>query len=54
MIYCYRCPTCGKTFERRLSMSECDAPQKCECGAVANRDFVTEHLGQRRDRKSVV
>ena len=47
MIYCYKCPACGKMFERKLSMSECNVPQKCECGAQANRDFITEHHGQR-------
>ena len=47
MIYCYRCPSCGRLFERRLPMSECDSEQRCECGAVARRDYVAEHCGQR-------
>ncbi len=51
MIYCYRCPECGKLFERRLAMSEHDVPQKCECGAVARRDYVAEHGGQRSGQK---
>ena len=47
MIYCYRCPSCGRTFERKLRLAECDTPQKCECGAVAKRDLLAEHGGQR-------
>lgn len=34
--YEFQCPTCGEAFERRLSISD-EAPQKCECGAVAKR-----------------
>ena len=47
MIYCYRCGKCGRRFERRLHVEDSGKPQTCECGEVARRDFLAEHIGTR-------
>lgn len=37
-FYDYACEPCGETFERMLSISRYDEPQKCEkCGEVARK-----------------
>lgn len=37
MIYEYKCPKCGKTFERFRPHTECKLGAACECGENASR-----------------
>lgn len=39
-IYEYFCPTCRKTFERRLPMSQASLTATCEAGHRANRTIT--------------
>ena len=41
--YCFKCSVCGKSYEKMLPMSKAEWTDNCTCGAVANRDIVTEH-----------
>lgn len=37
--YEYVCQSCKAQFERRLSMSQYDSPQTCDCGALGTREI---------------
>lgn len=44
MIYCFKCPNCGKrTSVQRPVASHADPPPPCACGTPPIRDFQTEH-----------
>ena len=43
--YCFRCLECGKSYSKILPMSKAEWTDKCECGAIANRDLIEEHSG---------
>lgn len=39
-LYDYKCFKCGKTFEKKVPMSDYKAPQICpECGAEAEKQI---------------
>ena len=53
-LYDYEC-SCGNTFERVLSVKECDRPQKClKCGAEALKVIRTGHGGIQCDSETDV
>lgn len=48
MIYCFKCPACGKKAEVFRTISECKKPEECPvCTEKMKRDFRTEQGGKR-------
>ena len=43
-IYSYKCPKCGTTFDRYLKLADYQAPQTCQCGAVADKLVVAPFI----------
>ena len=41
--YCFQCPRCGTRFETVLAADEPHGSAPCACGALAERDFRSEH-----------
>ena len=48
MIYCYRCPVCGKAFQLHRSVKSRGKKTKCpECGMRTERDYPAEQAAVR-------
>lgn len=43
-VYDYSCSSCGHSFEKRILMSDCDAPALDPCPACNATESVTKNL----------
>lgn len=54
-FYKFKCPNCGKEFQKKMSMSEATETTSCGCGSEALRDYGKINLDETnelRDPKS--
>ena len=55
MIYCFRCPKCGKAEESVRTIAQRHAPQPCPgCGLPMERDPRAELVGVRGEYKQPI